>query len=422
MTPKQFFVILLACLAVFLPTVVLRFWPYGFDSYYYLNVVCNGAALTKSEPLLSQAFFSLVPCNVPFLLGINFFLMLGCCIWASLLGEYFVPKKGWLAGFFVLASFLFTMSFFSIESEPFAYFLCLAAAWLFYSGKKFKKLFAIALVLVATQFWLGSFLMFVAFSLSSLFLLPFSLIGIVWRWREVSGQLLPNFAVMESWPGYGLFYQGLLMVSFLYLKYLKPIFVPTTFFILIAFVNMKFAFFAAFFLAILAAKQATLKEIGWLRFLPFIGVLFCTCYLWGVAATLPPSVYDVGAVQLAVQEAHGSVVCNQWGYGHLISFFGGVPSDKAGGQQLCTSCKDCVMLTFEEQPACRLLMGEAENALQVKVYRCFLPFFTAKHNKDALPSYFLRGLSQYGLLHFGQTLGVSCELRGTQTCLHRSHL
>ncbi len=35
---------------------------------------------------------------------------------------------------------------------------------------------------------------------------------------------------------------------------------------------------------------------------------------------------------------------------------------------------------------------------------------------------FFRGLSQYGLLHFGQTLGYSSLFRGTHSCPHRSHL
>jgi len=34
---------------------------------------------------------------------------------------------------------------------------------------------------------------------------------------------------------------------------------------------------------------------------------------------------------------------------------------------------------------------------------------------------FFLGLSQYALLHFGQTLGYSSLLRGTQVCPHRSH-
>ena len=33
-----------------------------------------------------------------------------------------------------------------------------------------------------------------------------------------------------------------------------------------------------------------------------------------------------------------------------------------------------------------------------------------------------RGLSQYGLLHFGQTLGYSFLFRGIHSCPHRSHL
>lgn len=133
MTPKQFALLFFACLAVFLPVFVLRFWPYGFDSYYYLDIVCNGTQPIANEPFLSAWLFQFLPCNVPLLLVLNFFLMFGCCVFASLLGEYFVLEKGWLAGLFILASLIFTMSFFSIEAEPIAYFLCLMAAWLFWS-------------------------------------------------------------------------------------------------------------------------------------------------------------------------------------------------------------------------------------------------------------------------------------------------
>lgn len=370
MNLKQFALIFFACLAVFLPVFVLRFWPYGFDSYYYLNIVCNGAQPIGNEPFLSAWLFQVLPCNVPFLLVLNFFLMLGCCIFAALLGEYFVPEKGWLSGFFILGSLIFTMSFFSIESEPFAYFLCFAAAWLFYSGKKFQKVLAVVLVLLATQFWVGSFLMLAAFLLSSLYTIPILITIALVFWQKILGQVLPSMVVQESVMGFGLLYQSTLLIAFLYLKHLKAVFVPTAFFILLAFVNMKFAFFAAFFLAILAAKQATLREIGWLRFLPFVGVFLCICFLWGVAATLPPSNYEIEAVQLAVQQADGNAVCNQWGYGHLIAFFGGNPSDKAGGKQQCLACKDCIMLTFENQIDCELLKGDLNAFSQVKVYKC----------------------------------------------------
>lgn len=233
-----------------------------------------------------------------------------------------------------------------------------------------KKLVAIILVLLASLFWPGSFLMLAAFLLSNLATIPvLAIIGIVF-WQKIVGQLLPNLGIQENTMGFGMLYQSTLMVSFLYLRYLKTIFIPTTFFILLAFINMKFAFFAALFLAILAAKQATLKELGLVRHLPIVGVVLCACFLWSVAATLPPSEYELEAVQLAVQEADGETICNQWGYGHLISFFGGSPSDKAGGKQQCLACRDCVMLTFDEQPGCRLLKGDVNNALQPKVYIC----------------------------------------------------
>lgn len=235
-----------------------------------------------------------------------------------------------------------------------------------------KKVVAVALVLFATQFWLGSYLMLAAFLLSSLYTIPILAIISLFFWKKILGQIIPNYAanVMENFAGLGCFYQSTLLVAFLYMKYLKAIFVPTTFFILIAFINMKFAFFAAFFLAILAAKQVNLKEIGLLRYLPYVGVVLGACFLWGVAATLPPSEYEIGAVQLAVQQADGNVVCNQWGYGHLIAFFGGNPSDKAGGKQQCTACQDCIILTFEDQPNCKLLRGDLNVFNQIKVFKC----------------------------------------------------
>ncbi len=235
-----------------------------------------------------------------------------------------------------------------------------------------KKLLAVGLVLLASQFWLGSFLMLAAFLLSSLYTIPILAFITIVFWQRIVDQLIPNYAanVMENFMGLGLFYQSTLLVAFLYMKHLKAIFVPTTFFILLAFVNMKFAFFAALFLAILAAKQSNLKEIGWLRFLPFVGVVLCACFLWAVAATLPPSEYEIGAVQLAVQQADGNVVCNQWGYGHLIAFFGGNPSHKAGGKQQCTACQDCITLAFDDQPDCELLRGDLNVFNQIKVFKC----------------------------------------------------
>jgi hypothetical protein len=43
------------------------------------------------------------------------------------------------------------------------------------------------------------------------------------------------------------------------------------------------------------------------------------------------------------------------------------------------------------------------------------------HVRDYCLLCFFLGLSQYALLHLGQTLGFSPLLRGTQVCPHRSH-
>lgn len=230
-----------------------------------------------------------------------------------------------------------------------------------------KKVLAVGLVLVATQFWFGSWLMLAAFALSHIATIPFLLIPLFFKGKEILGAILPNVFVQESWPAFGLVFQGVLFSAILGLKKTFPIFVPTLLFILLAFINLRFACFAAFFLAILAANMA--EKRVWLAVFVF-GVVISALFFVATSQALPPNAYEIEAVQFAVKEANGTTICNQWGYGHIIEFFGGKPSDKAGGQQQCVSCVDCVMLTFELQLGCRLLKGSEEIATQIKVYRC----------------------------------------------------
>ena len=188
-------------------------------------------------------------------------------------------------------------------------------------------------------------------------------------YKVIIAQLTPTQNLQETVPGFGLFYQGLLFVSLMFWRILPALFVPITFFSLIAFVNMRFACFASFFLAILAAKQASYANTRMLRALPYVGVAVCVMFFVGMFAVLPPTFHELDAVQLAVAEADGNTVCNQWGFGHMVEFFGGVASDKSGGRQQCVVCENCIMLVYEcPEPCVRL--NEADVNLTVSVCRC----------------------------------------------------
>ena len=368
MKPKHFLIVILICFGFFALTF-LNPYPFGYDSFYYLNVVCNSAPFVVGELPLSVALFSVLPCNIILIKCLLFLCCLSACLSCSLLGEHFVKDKGWLAGVFVFCSFVWLQQFWAFENEAFAFALLFPAAWLFYSGGYAKKALAVFLSILACGFWLGSSLMVAVFALSSIFTaIPLGFVA-GYYFKTIIANLTPTQSLQETAPGFGLFYQGLLFVSLMFWRILPALFVPITFFSLVAFINLRFACFASFFLAILAAKQVSYAGTRMLRALPYVGVAFGVMFFVAMFAVLPPTVHEVEAVQLAVVEADGNMVCNQWGFGHMVEFFGGVASDKGGGQQQCVSCENCVMLSYECPEDC-VQLNEADVNLTVSVCRC----------------------------------------------------
>ena len=285
------------------------------------------------------------------------------------MADHFVKDKGWLAGVFVFSSFLWLQQFWAFENEAFAFALVFPAAWLFYSGAWKKKAVAVGLVVIAYFFWEGSLLMLASFALSNIFTaIPLGIIALL-NLKTLMAVIPPNPYVQETWPGFGLFYQGLLFISLMFWRLLPALIVPIGFFSVVAFINMRFACFASFFLAILAAKQASYAKTRFLRLMPYVGVTLCVVFFVGVTASLPPSLHEIEAVELAVAEAGGEEICNQWGFGHMVEFFGGVASDKSGGQQSCEKCVGCVMLVFECPKDC-VQLNVADSNVLVKVCRC----------------------------------------------------
>ena len=97
MKPAHFIFVALFCAALFALTF-LNPYPYGYDSFYYLNVVCNNAPFVVGELPLTVALFSVLPCNIFVLKFVLFLCCLSAVLSCSLLGEHFVKGKGWLAG------------------------------------------------------------------------------------------------------------------------------------------------------------------------------------------------------------------------------------------------------------------------------------------------------------------------------------
>ena len=337
---KQSAALFLFCLAAFSPYF---FTPTvaGLDSYHYLF------ALKVPE----SAF-----------IGIKAALFL--CLFAStysvaLLGKAIEPKL-WTAGFFCFGSIVWLMDSWKFETEQFAYPLLFLSLYLFFSNHKWLALIPIA---AAAILWQGSALYLIALGLSWRWLL-LSIIPIAYfGWNKLGG-LLPNFSVQENMPVFGQLYHAALIFGYSFVP--KKLLLTLSFFFLLGLANSKYAIHSVPFLAVGMAKLFWETKNLWVKSfamaVPILGVLIASMML----VSYPLTGEQASAARLAVQEANGETIYNDWGYGHAIAYFGGVPKARAGGAW-DVNCSDCIRLTeLELQPPCRCLNCPSRLA----VYKC----------------------------------------------------
>lgn len=374
---RHYFFIFLIALIAFSP-IFFREMPYGWDAPYFLQASCDKKPL-ESEGIATNIAFLLLPCNI-FVAKCLFFL---CCLVSALfagkLGSLY-NKKGWLAGAFVFATPIWVTEFWKIENDGLAYPLIFAGAYFFYKGLKNKntkdKVFGIGLVLIAFLFWQGAIIWVIAFFLS-------------WKWSWIAsipmlfltaikyrqynsyfiGRIMPRFGTATEYlPAYGFLYQGFLLTGLIFISRLPIMIAPTAFFITMAFINSKFAIQATFPLAIAATLQFENAKTVLMKWLPVLGTIIVICFTTSMCFSLPPSPQELMAAELAVAEAKGKTICNDWSTGHLIEYLGGKALAKGGGEQLCQGCKDCVMLTYRNFNCIQL--NETKNDRELKVYKC----------------------------------------------------
>jgi len=340
--------------------------PYGTDSFYFLTELCGKRGF-ETQPIGAILAFQALPCDIT-TLRVMFFL---CCaisaLFASKLGKLY-HEKGWLAGIFVFATPLWLLEFWKFENDGLAYPLLFAGAYFFYKGLQQEttkpKLFGIFLVLVAQTIWEGSFLWLIAFSLSWFWIAAAVLPALFIRFQTFAEQIIPHFNATESLPAYGLLYQMFLFTALMFVTQTGTLIAPISFFILIAFINAKYAIHASYLLAIAATFQFSKATTAYVKYLPLAGAIIVTVFLAFMSPDLPPDSQEMLAACLAVSEAEGQVICNDWSTGYWIEWFGGKPLAKGGGEQLCTGCQDCTILSYREFDC------EQINEGRLKVYRC----------------------------------------------------
>lgn len=325
----------------------IAYFPYllspmigGFDSYHYLSALN-----------IPQSSFLLVKVA-------TFLCLFASAVFIGLLGEVFDQKNGWAAGYFAFGSLVFLSEFWKLETEQFAYPILFLSVFLFFKG---RKALACLLLIPATLIWNGSILYLFAFTLHWIWLTPFAFTALAFLYNRV-GMILPNQAVQENTPIFGVFYQAFLLFGARYVP--KKLLWATGFFLIVAFLNAKYAIHLVPFLSVGVVFLFNEKNISF-KALAIAGPAIVILFLALFVPTYPPTVEQASAVKLAIQEVKGEVVYNDWAWGHVIEYYGGRPLAKGGGEQPDLNCSGCVVLTRKEID-CRCLNCPSFLA----VYRC----------------------------------------------------
>lgn len=321
-TGKKVAIIFFACLLFYSPyffTENVGEW----DSYYYLNL------------------FSIKPEAFLLVKLLTFCLFFASALFIALLGSVFV-KDGWLAGVFSLAAPVFVQQFWRFENDLLALPLIFASIWLFFSG---KKIFSISLLCFAFIFWQASALLLIPFSFSFTPLLFASIPLIFFIIFRQLGSFLPNFNVIENMPFLALF---LCFFSLFGLGSMpKKLRVSALFFFVLALANAKWVILLIPFLAVGLTRfwregGANSKSVAAAALIVSLLISFA------LLPVFPPTVEQVSAIKLAVDQAQGQTIYNDWTYGTAIEYYGGTPLAKYGGKQPDLNCFNCIVLSPQE--------------------------------------------------------------------------
>ena len=309
----------------------------GYDSYYFLKEVCGGNSLFgDSLNPLANILISALPCNEIFLK-----LVLVLFFWGSLLaiyaiGSLFGKKEGIMLTLFAGITPIIMNNSFKFENDSFAFPIMFFGVYFFLKyllnekKNKIDLIASIGLIGIATLFWGGAIYYLFPFTLAEPLLLIITIPIFLAFSSLLLTQLMPRLQVAENHPVKGainfMFYIAFIMFGSG--KKIIDFYFPliTTFFILLGFINPKFMilgipFYALFILKIWQSATPTNKKII-LLFAITLNIAWGATLFFHTTSPLPGELIASQEI-VEYSEQTGKTIKNDWGFGHLIRYYGG---------------------------------------------------------------------------------------------------
>lgn len=367
---------------VWLFTLFLPF-PLGADSIYFFGLTCDWSFTHNVDlPLFAKDFFNTFPCNLfvfklmPLLFG---FVLIYIIVKSA---ELISRDYGFLSGYSVFFIPVFVGGLFQFEDD------LLALPYLFLSNyfflKKQKLLGFFLIVFTSIFFWKGAFVYVLAYSF---FYWPFLVIVLFFilfnGFDTFLGGLFPFSGVMDEQIGLALLNLNLgwfgIFILFERIFFIIPFFV-------LAFIQAKFVLHLGFWLALgwvvliklifsvpklkILFDDRVLQNLPLIFFVLSLGFSLSIGYAFLVSFPHENQLNGVKEV-IRLSEESGVPIGNDWSYGYLIRFFGGVPSNEGGGKPFVDKLDNHFILTEGNLGGCEVVESFGQGFVaQLKIFKC----------------------------------------------------
>lgn len=309
----------------------------GYDSYYFLKEVCGGNPIfTESINPLANILFTVLPCHDILLKAILVLFFWGSLLAIYSIGSLFGKKEGILLTIFAGITPILLNNSLKFENDSFAFPIMFFGVYFFlkylinHKQNKIDLITSIGLIGLATLFWGGAIYYIILFTLAEPLLLLITIPILYLFGGLLFDQLIPRLQIAENHPIKGVI-NFMFYISFIMFgsgKKIIDFYFPliTIIFIVVGLINPKFMILGIPFyaLAILkiwqSANPGNKKRI--LLFALTLNIAWSAALFFHTTEPLPQELIASQEI-VEYSEETGKLIKNDWGYGHLIIYYGG---------------------------------------------------------------------------------------------------
>jgi len=353
-----------------------RAYP-GMDAYYFRNYISSDKSEALEEtPIFGNAIFNILPDNDFLIKLVMFLVTLGCVYLFGLIGEYYVPKYGWMAGLFLLTGVIFHHIFIRLEDDLFGFFLVLVSWYILVNyhrvnDKHFIKKTALNLLsllvlalAVFTWKWAIYFLILFAFLFkdNKLYLMSAG-ISIIIFFNQILGGIMPSLLVSENAPLIGILTLLIMMLGYAKSARLKQNNAALLFATILTLGNAKFVFLLVPILCLNLCQYVKAMPRDKSQILLIVSAIMLLYIAYSNFTAMPSEEnYDLYNKYIKTSNDLNLPKYNNWSYGYYLEYLGIKTNSKKSAYDNIIEYSNTIIYTIPEDQnikkyGCKILLA-----------------------------------------------------------------